>query len=442
MSGASVSQFCQSCGRQYALRLKRGDLGFEQMTRLLRFCTTCRESVGVACCWNSEASACTRCLTDPALIHLRIRRTASVRTARGARFALGRLRNAVGALRELSQRDGELYRTGRLEPGIWNALWWEASELILECEGRRDEARLALVTVPRSVSREGDEEIAILADSVELETQRYVSGRKAVERFLRSSQTRRQPIPRLPPVLRTATVGLAAVIGLLLVVTAVRPDRIFSELATRPVASSGAGSSTEVGSVLGQRGSPSSVSVATPASHAVIASTDFNEDRMGPLERDPPVGEVIGETEVVAFPSPFDRSVLLQGMADSGLCVTADVLRPGEAAVTTDIYAKAPIRLGTVHFILVPGNGQPSAFQVPPDLLASLRPQRWYHLRATWAGANVVRVEISDDEGWIARFSVPRTSTTQRSGAPGACITATGVPATTWLLVDNVRLEQ
>jgi hypothetical protein len=377
------------------------------------------------------------------MVHLRIRRTADVRTIRGGRFALGRLRNTVDALRELSQRNGELYRTGRLEPSMWNALWWEASELILECEGRRDEARLALVTVPRGDSREADEEIAVLADSIELETQRYVLARKAVETLLRSSDTRRRRrIPQLPPVLRTATIGIAAVIGLLLVVIAVRPDRIFYELASRPAASSGARSSTEAGSVLGLRGSPSVLSAATPAPHAVIASTDFNVDKMGPLDLDPPVGEVIGETEVVAFPSPFDRSLLLQGVGESGLCVTTEVLGSGEAAVTTDMYAKAPIRLGAVHLILVPGNGEPSAFQVPPDLLASLRSLRWYHLRATWSGDNMVRVEISDDEGWITRISVPSSATTERSAAPGACITATSVPATTWLLVDNVRLEQ
>jgi hypothetical protein len=460
MGGRWVSRFCEICARRFDLRgPEPGELGLDRIETAFRFCSTCGLAVGRACCWNSEAVACVACAPVGQTSRLRHPPTGEKGKVRLARRALAQLANSVLASQRLAiALDARLKLRDRAELSSWEDVWWDAGWLILRIESYRDVATEAVLQASFSetararisdvplVGRGG--RFPALATELQGQLDVYQDARTAIEkrlvaagRPLRDAE-RRPPQPLRGPRLAVAT---AVFVAVLTVTTGAAGVAILGGALEQP---SGVGQNPaeRTGGVLGKRAEPSAPapSAAVPHEPELVALVDFNVLRIGSLAgASDAIDGVTGNAEVVAFPSPFDRSVRLTGPEPDGFCVAGDQLTSGSVLVALDLYSEAPLATGSLELFLSPRTGEVTPARIPLNLLGSLPPKHWYHLEATWGSGTTLAVDVSDGEhGRVLSEKLPPVTTTQGSGGQGLCLAASGMSTGMQLLLDNVQVEQ
>lgn len=196
-------------------------------------------------------------------------------------------------------------------------------------------------------------------------------------------------------------------------------------------------------------GMPAAATTAPPETTApspLAYELAFDTRRLGPLEADGvDVVSVVGDPEIVAFPSPFDRAVQLSG-TPSGFCVPAAGLRHAiPAGVGFDVSMGAAASNGMIAVELHPDAAAPSMVQIDVADLALDPAGTWYRVELAWDGSGVVDVMlVQRDTGAEATYEaiLEAVVAEERSGISAmACLMLHG-PGEGELLVDNVRIEQ
>jgi hypothetical protein len=205
----------------------------------------------------------------------------------------------------------------------------------------------------------------------------------------------------------------------------------------------------QTGSASGSLGGPE-VSPASPVpggpealGPSIRAELDFDTLRVGALQgASDAIADIVGVNEVVPFPSPFDRSVRMVGSGTHQFCVSIPGLHSREVSVAVDLYAGS-LPFGALELAAVPSNGPATATGIPPELLTSLLPGRWYHLGARWQPGTPGTIEIRDGQGSELSSELALVSEL----APVAtfevvCLSASGMASDGELMLDNLRVEQ
>jgi hypothetical protein len=190
-------------------------------------------------------------------------------------------------------------------------------------------------------------------------------------------------------------------------------------------------------------GTPAPSASSEPEAPSVRASFDFDMLRVGALQgASDAIADIVGVNEVVPFPSPFDRSVRMVGSGTHQFCVSIPGLDSREVSVAVDLYAGS-LPFGALELAAVPSNGPATATGIPPELVTSLLPGRWYHLGARWQPGTPGTIEIRDGQGGefvsdLALVSeLPPVATFEV-----VCLSASGMSPDGELLLDNLRVEQ
>jgi hypothetical protein len=99
--------------------------------------------------------------------------------------------------------------------------------------------------------------------------------------------------------------------------------------------------------------------------------------------------------------------------------------------------------LGGIEVAALPSDGPATATGIPPELVASLLPQRWYHLSARWQPGTPGTIEIRDGQGGELIGELPPASeVTPAATFEGVCLSISDMSADGELMLDNLRVEQ
>lgn len=187
---------------------------------------------------------------------------------------------------------------------------------------------------------------------------------------------------------------------------------------------------------------PPEAAAPSPLAHEL----GFDTKRLGALEADGvDVVSVVGDPQIVAFPSPFDRAVQLSG-APSGFCAPAAGLRP---AIPADVSFDVSIRTAgsnlTIAVELFPDAAAASMVRIDVADLGLDPAGTWYRAELAWDGAGVVDVMlVQRDTGAEATYEATLEAVVADE-PPGisamACLMLHG-SGEGELLVDNVRITQ
>jgi hypothetical protein len=200
--------------------------------------------------------------------------------------------------------------------------------------------------------------------------------------------------------------------------------------------------------VLGGAGGPGQSSSAKspagpPEPEAVIARLSFDELRVGELAgASEEITAVVGGPQVVAFPSPFDRSIRVEGDGSHRFCMPVPDLVDGRVSLQVDLYEEASTSSGRLSLsVAAPGSGSTAA-GVPLRLLDGLKLQAWHRLRAVWTPRQTIILAIVDAErGSIQTVNLP-AARDARAVVGAVCISVSGMGRDAVLLLDNLRVEQ
>ena len=331
----------------------------------------------------------------------------------------------------------------------WDDSWWAIGWLIARVETSRDAAAKALwLTAAQPDAPSMDLPNGDLASLAE----RYNRARAVMEARLRAAAEllappqRRRRFPallrRVPPAL---AVGALAALVVLTFSTAALLQLGYLNAFT---SNASAVASQREGAVLGGAASavPSSSPVSTPAPfapQAVIASLDFDELRIGLLAgASDEIGSVTGAAEVVAFPSPFDRSIRIPGDGSHRFCVPFAELNDGGISLEMDLYAETALAAGRLRLSTAPTSTRATVVTVPLELLSSLRPESWHRLRAVWLPRQPVAISIGEAaQGQFHNLTLPLSHDAR--AIPGTvCVAVSGMAMDAELLIDNLRVQQ
>lgn len=175
----------------------------------------------------------------------------------------------------------------------------------------------------------------------------------------------------------------------------------------------------------------------------LVASLAFDLLPVGPLEVEPPVVRVVGAPQVVAFPSPLDRSLELIGAGDAGLCVGLAGMDRGPILVGFDVYLdSAPT--GTLKVTADAGAASPVTLAVAPQQLTGLAPDRWYGLILQWDGESDATIEggVRDTGQPVFMAQLEPAADTTTFADQSTCLALSSASDDGGLMIDNLRVEQ
>jgi hypothetical protein len=173
--------------------------------------------------------------------------------------------------------------------------------------------------------------------------------------------------------------------------------------------------------------------VGAPRPFSTVLTVD--EHRIGLLDaRDRVVTRVIGAPDVVAFPSPFDRSLRLGGPS-SGLCI---------ASTTSDISSLAlELHLGELGAgggrLVVSFAGRATGLALDLSALAALDRSAWYGLTVTAVGATgrAALTDLADDRP-LLELELAATTGSFVAAAGEVCLLAEMGETGPSVSIDNV----
>jgi hypothetical protein len=492
----SVIGYCERCGRPHDIARPQPpspDLGFDAIKSAFRYCSSCSLFVGRACCWNPLGVACIGCASGDALERLTsitVDNPAHGTPEERARRALGDLTTAVEGLGEGATRllPDEPDADDREAARAWDDAWWTASWLIVRAESSSDAISKILwngeVPEPRPRRRgrgradamEGD----TIRDEFQQELSRYDVERRRIEqrllevrRDIAAPATMPAPLPvaplpvALPPaapppaaprewppwltralawrpsgrVVMSAALAVVfmAVVGLSVgVLGALVASWLGNATGTAP-------SPEPRGGVLGGAGAPSEApaqptaeasappAAGTPQPIAILA---FDESRMGQVEPEGAIASVEGSPEIVAYPSPFDRSVRFAA-GGGGICVASGANVASEFNVGLDLYLESAPGAAAIEVAMASAGG--TSVQLPLDAIDGLTPERWYRASIVIGSDGSASADVRDREGAGSVWSQPLELSAASAG--GDCLRVTGTTADAGLLVDNVEIS-
>lgn len=457
MGQRSILSFCERCGQRFELQQPapgERDLGLDVTKTTFRYCTSCQLFVGRACCWNPDAVACIIDAPPSALIAVRLLGTAPDESSNEAAARRG-LEESAASIEALEQFEWAAALAPRSDTDreaarrAWDDAWWSIGWLIARVETSRDAAAKAIW---RTSAQPGAPSAEDLNGALAALDRRYGRARAVTEARLHVAAESLAPTRRrqwLPAPLRR--VAPAVTVGVLTGVAALT----FSMAALLQLgylnaftSNASAVASQREGAVLGGGASavPSSSADSTPAPfapQAVIARFDFDELRIGLLAgASDEIDSVTGAAEVVAFPSPFDRSIRVLGNGSHRFCVPSAELDEGGISFEMDLYAKAAFTAGRLRLSFAPTSTGATVVSVPLQRLRSLRPEAWHHLRALSMPRQPVAISIGETaQGQPHRLTVPLVHDAR--AVPGTvCIAVSGMAQDAELLIDNLQVQQ
>jgi len=331
--------------------------------------------------------------------------------------------------------------SGQLTLPDWEDAWWEAGWLVLKTESSGDVAveRLQALSGATKTNATLVAEFAALSDA-------YAKARSLVEARLAATgrplrqETRHGLRPLRGP-------RLAVVTGLFVVALTVTTVMAGASILGTTLHGQGPGSSSEAGQraggVLG-----TSQAQETPAASAhvpaLVAMLDFDILRIGPLKgASADVAGVIGHADVASFPSPFDRSIRFSGTGPNGFCLANDHLAAGGVSVTVDLYAVQPITSGSLELVATAPDGFVTVASIPERVLRRLSAERWYRVKADWMPGTREVIDVSERGlGTLFVDSLDVSTAPPSSDPHSLCVRASGMPQSTQLLLDNLRVQQ
>jgi hypothetical protein len=464
----SIPGFCERCGQRFEIEQPEPgerELGLDRIKTAFRHCSTCRQYVGRTCCWNPDAVACAVCAPSNALST-----TVEAESVPAATWTLDRARESLAELAasvEAVEHVGSFLgpepgpENGELERRAWDDAWWATGWLIARAETSRDAAAKALWHVAAEPDTAASDELT--GELVAL-LEEYRGVRSVMEERLATAAGRitgrPAPVPMVERArrLRPALVGAGAIAAV--VVLALGAAALTGAGLPGPGSSGGVAATDGNGGILGGAGGPGGsrapaatpVAVVTPEPTplptqppppAVLASVSFDELRIGMLEgATDRIGPVTGRPEVVAFPTPFDRSVRLAGSQPQRFCVPLEPLDADAISVAVDLYSDESLRSGRLELSMSPSGADPSTANVPLELLGGMAAGEWHLLVVAWAPGEQANVAIGDPAREEVRtLSLPLAA--NPVGADGAvCVTTAGMASGAELLLDNLRVEQ
>ena len=232
------------------------------------------------------------------------------------------------------------------------------------------------------------------------------------------------------------TVALLALIGAVVAALSIA-DRLGGavEPSPRAVAPVASPQGSEAG---GGAPSPSADATTTGApSGETAAAVTFDAERIGPLAADAAgIARVLGLPEVAAFPTSFDRSLLLASPG-SGACLVGVA---GEPARSLAIDLRTGSRTqGTLR--ITPTDRPHEVVVLEPGAIG-LEPETWYSVQVAWVNGTVnLEVRERDDGRAVHRGTLaPATGDAQPPGSGALCLEALGVSEATVMHIDNGRV--
>jgi hypothetical protein len=239
---------------------------------------------------------------------------------------------------------------------------------------------------------------------------------------------------RPSPALLTASIFISSV-----TIAAIAAFAPLSSEISRPDVTTGNLSSPN-GAVLGVQTEPSVRPSGARSPDELVDSFDFNLLRIGPLrDASPAIEHVIGDAEVVAFPSPFDRSLRFFGPGPDRFCLSSDRVDGGGTFTSMSVFMRTSPVTGSLELTLAPSRGTATAAQVALSALATLPPKHWYTIRVAW-GLGTLGIDVSE-AGRNALISLSQSSAVVPSSpiVGGVCIGASDLGSGE-ILIDNVRI--
>jgi len=479
---ATLSKYCEQCGRRFDVHgamLGDLDIGLDRVNSVFRYCSTCQRFVGRACCWNPDVLACSVC--GPPGTDLSAISPADIK---------GRKEVAIRRLADLGESVDDLHRVAKtletrmavgvpLPEGTWTDAWDAASWLIARADTSRDAVARALWPPPPERARASFEQFheelaelmkAYLAERASVEEKLMAAGQPSVvsapSRGTSGLPRGWRAVSQVPALVGSLAAGLfrgwrgvpmpSALVGAAIAVVVVAGGLVVLGRAPETGLLGGQGSPEQTRGTDGGAGAPHA-SAATPAPAAtptpdggsepaapsVRASLDFDTLRIGALQgANDAITNIVGVNEVVPFPSPFDRSVRMVGSGTHQLCISIPGLEPREVSIAVDLYAES-LPFSALELAAVPSDGPATATGIPPELVTSLLPGRWYHLGARWQPGTPGTIEIRDGQGGeLISELAPVSEVTPAATFEGVCLSTSGMAADGELMLDNLRVEQ
>jgi hypothetical protein len=454
----SIPGFCERCGRRYELTQPapgERDLGLDRIQASFRYCVGCKLYVGRTCCWNPDAVACIVDAPPFALI-----------TSPQPGGQLQRSQNEFIVGRALAELTASLVAIEHVDDGVayaprteedrenggraWEDAWWGLGWLIARVETSRDAAAKALRRVAGQADESSTEGLTGQLTSL---VDRYSRARAMIEaRLVAAGRSlargdRRRPLVALNRRVEPAMIGIGtlAVVGMLAFGSAALLQLGYLDpFAVNADAVASQPDEGVLGGVGGPRQSSSATSTATPSEpEAVIARLDFDELRVGELAgASEEITAVVGGPQVVAFPSPFDRSIRVVGDGSHRFCMPVPDLVDGRISFHVDLYAETSTDAGRLGLSVAPPGSGPTAASVPLRLLDDLTSEAWHRVQAIWTPGQPITIAIGDAPlGSKQTLNLPAAHDA-RAVAGAVCVAISGMAPDAVLLLDNLRVEQ
>lgn len=458
LSRRSSPGFCERCGQRFELTQPtpgERDLELEGIQASFRYCVGCKLYVGRTCCWNPDAVACI--VDAPPFALITTQQPGGEPKGGQNEFIAGRaIAELTATLYAMEHVDDRVTYAPRAaadrEEGrrAWEDAWWAMGWLVTRAETSRDAAAKALrrVTVEAEASTTDG-----LSGQLSSLVDRYGRARAMIAARLVAAgrslarRERRRPLRALSRRMEPAMVGIGtlAVFGVLAFGSAALLQLGYLD---QFASNAAADASEPEGAVLGGAGGPSesksATSTAAPrAPQAVIARLDFDELPIGQLAgASGDIAAVVGGPEVIAFPSPFDRSISVAGDGSHRLCLPVPNLEDRQMSFEMDLYAETPTPSGRLKLSMAPSGAVVTPASVSLQLLDGLTAQAWHHLRTTWNPPQPVAVVIGDaSPGPTQAVNLP-PARDAGAVAGAVCVAVSGMAPDAVLLLDNLRVEQ
>jgi hypothetical protein len=458
MDHHSIPGFCERCGQRYEFaRPAPGerDLGLDRIQATFRYCPSCQLYVGRTCCWNPDAVAC---IVDAPPFALSTSLLPGIMPEGSShevvvRRGIAELAASLDAIEKIHRRMGLLPQTDKereIARSVWDDAWWAVGCLIARAETSRDAAAKALRRVAAGAdaptTEDQTDQLTRLVATYDraramIEARLVAVGKSLAPRHRR----KRFIVPRARLERATIGIGALAAVGVL----AFGAAALLQLGYVNPYAPDGAAlASHPEGAVLGRAGGPepSGSAPSTPAPHAptaVIVWMDFDELRIGPLAgSSDEVGKVVGGPEVVAYPSPFDRSIRVVGKGSHRFCMPTPNLEEARVSFEMSIYSETRVISGGLKLSVAPPGAGPTAARVPLKLVDGLALQAWHRLRVEWTPRQPVAITLGDAPlGPTPTTTLPPAHDT-RAVAGAVCVTVSGMAPDAVVLLDKLRVEQ
>lgn len=259
-----------------------------------------------------------------------------------------------------------------------------------------------------------------------------------------SSEPAPAPAPRRRHLVAGLLVGGLLLVAVGVVAGAIRPFGGFGPTSDRDGLATPAGVIGDGTNTGGPRPTDDGTPPATAAAPAVDGSVAFDLHPIGVLEANTEsVTRVIGAPEVVPLPSPFDRSLRLEG-ADSGLCLDASELAEGGASMSFDLRIGELDPNGALGVSFATVGAAPIGFSRGLAQLGDLTPDAWYRLDLAWDGERSAQLEVNgrDSGAQALATTLAADDAAAFDSRDEVCVRASQAALDTHLFVDNLRVGQ